>query len=82
MIATIRQVIIEPYKEYDIVVEVADGEEYQIYRCHWELGYSRSILGIDDKGDPRRAMGQALEELGRSLQLGHGHKLYRWKATQ
>ena len=75
MIATLRQVTVEPYQEYNIVVEVADGDRSQIYRCTWELGYSRSILGIDDKGDQRRAMGEALEELGRSLQAGHGHDL-------
>lgn len=75
MIATIRQIVKEPYKDYIILVEVAHGDESQIYRREWSYADSLSRLGIDDKGDPRRAMGKALEELGRSLQNGHSFPL-------
>lgn len=75
MIASIRQIITEPWVAYAIVVEVADGDRSQIYRCDYRLGVSEYRHGIDDEGDPRRAMGKALEELGRSLQLGYTHPL-------
>ena len=75
MIASIHMSVREPYKEYVIIVEVADGDESQIYRRDWSIAEIRARHGIDDKGDPRRAMGQALEELGRSLQNGHSFPL-------
>jgi hypothetical protein len=75
MIALITQIVLEPYAGYAIIVEVADGNESQTYRRDYRLGTSQAKYGIDDKGDPRRALGQALEELGRSLQNGHGYPL-------
>ncbi len=75
MIATIHMSVREPYKEYAIIVEIADGDESQIYRRDWSIADSDYRHCIDDNGDPRRAMGEALEELGRSLQLGYTHPL-------
>ena len=75
MIASIRQIIMEPFQRFSIVVEVADGDRSQIYRHDWSYAEGLSRIGINDEGDPRRAMGKALEELGRSLQNGHGHDL-------
>lgn len=67
--------MLEPYTKYAILVEITEGDDSQRYRVEWQYGESEYRHGIDDEGDPRRAMGKALEELGRSLQLGHGHPL-------
>ena len=79
MIALINQIVLEPFKSFSIIVEVADGDESQIYRRDWSYADSQARIGVDDKGDPRRSMGEALEELGRSLQNGHGHELVVFK---
>ena len=75
MFATVKHIGMDPYVGYAIIVEVRDGDEIQIYRRDYRLGVSEYRHGIDDKGDPRRALGEALEELGRALQAGHGHPL-------
>jgi hypothetical protein len=76
MRADIRQIAVEPFQVYDIIVEVTDGDDYQIYRQQWRYVEGGTILtGEGDGGDPRRAIGKALQELGRSLELSHGHKL-------
>lgn len=75
MRADIRMVTMDPWKSYEIVVEITDGDESQIYRREWSYADGEGRYGVDDEGDPRRAMGQALEELGCSLQNGHGHPL-------
>ncbi len=67
MRADTSTIIIKPFEVFDIIVEVTDGDDYQIYRVQWR--------NDNDNDDPRRALGKALQELGRSLELSHGHKL-------
>ena len=75
MIAHVRMTTTDPWKKYAIIIEIVDGDRTQIYRHDWSYADSQYRHGIDDEGDPRRPMGKALEELGRSLQAGHGHDL-------
>lgn len=75
MIAKLHQVTIEPFQAYDIIVEVTDGARSQLWRVPWHYRNGGNRFTEDDGGDPREAMGKALEELGRSLQLSHGQPL-------
>ena len=76
MRADIRTVIIEPFEVFDVIVEIADGDDYQIYRVQWRYTESEAYCRDSDGGDPRRALGKALQELGRSLEMSHGQKLF------
>ncbi len=82
MRAEIQHVTITPFEEYAVVVHIHDGEECQIYRVNWAYAIGQCKYGINDKGDPRRALGLALQDLGRSLELSHLHPLVLTQQTE
>lgn len=78
MRADIRTVIIEPWEVFDVIVEVTEGDVSQVYRVQWRYTESEAYCSKFtecDGGDPRRALGKALQELGRSLEISHGYEL-------
>jgi len=75
MLASLKQIMVEPFKEYAIIVEVRSRSKYQIYRVGWSCSDGQSLFAENDHGDPRRTLGRALQDLGRSLEISHGHPL-------
>lgn len=66
MIALVNQLTIVPFQSHELIVEVHDTRVSQFWRNRWSYGAS---------SDPRLPLGRAMEEMGRSLKLHHGHIL-------